>query len=101
MVKNDTAASQFAATDSAAIEVTRLVKIYKSTCAVDDISFGIARGSITGLLGGNGAVKPMPIAMIRGLLLPPSGRIQVLGYSIPHQSDDVLGRMNFESPYVD
>src|ERR1700751_5012455 len=101
MVKNDTAASQFAATDSAAIEVTRLVKLYKSTRAVDDISFRIARGSITGLLGGNGAGKTTTIAMIMGLVLPTSGRIQVLGYSIPHQSDDVLGRMNFESPYVD
>src|SRR5260370_12421050 len=36
-----------------------------------------------------------------GLVLPTSGRIQVLGCSMPDQSADVLGRMNFESPYVD
>src|SRR5246127_2667048 len=104
MMKNDAATSQFAAAglaDTAAIEVTHLVKLYKSTRAVDDISFRIARGSITGLLGGNGAGKTTTIAMIMGLVLPTSGRIQVLGYSIPHQSDEVLGRMNFESPYVD
>src|SRR6202165_1895624 len=76
-------------------------KLYKTTRAVDDVSFRIARGSITGLLGGNGAGKTTTIAMIMGLVLPTSGRIQVLGCSMPEQSAEVLGRMNFESPYVD
>src|SRR5258708_33717825 len=39
--------------------------------------------------------------MIMVLVLPTSGRIQVLGCSMPEQSAEVLGRMNFESPYVD
>ena len=86
---------------SAAIEVAHLIKLYKATRAVDDVSFGIARGSITGLLGGNGAGKTTTIAMIMGLVLPTSGRIQVLGHPMPEQSAEVLGRMNFESPYVD
>lgn len=87
--------------DPAAIEVVHLVKFYKKTCAVDDISFSIARGSITGLLGGNGAGKTTTIAMIMGLVLPTSGHIRVLGYPMPDGSAHVLGRMNFESPYVD
>ncbi len=86
---------------SAAIEVEHLVKVYKTTRAVDDVSFRIARGSITGLLGGNGAGKTTTIAMIMGLVLPTSGSVQVLGASMPGQSAEVLGRMNFESPYVD
>ena len=85
----------------AAIEVADLIKVYKTTRAVDGISFRIARGSITGLLGGNGAGKTTTIAMIMGLVLPTSGRIQVLGHPMPEQAADVLGRMNFESPYVD
>src|SRR6202521_5753781 len=85
----------------AAIEVAHLTKFYKTTRAVDDVSFRIARGSITGLLGGNGAGKTTTIAMIMGLVLPSSGRIRVLGCPMPEQSADVLGRMNFESPYVD
>src|SRR5437660_739256 len=104
MMVHDAITSEFAATDpagSAAIEVAHLVKLYKTTRAVDDVSFRIARGSITGLLGGNGAGKTTTIAMIMGLVLPTSGRIQVLGCSMPDQSADVLGRMNFESPYVD
>jgi ABC-2 type transport system ATP-binding protein len=103
MVNDDAASPPFAAdpAGSAAIEVARLVKLYKTTRAVDDVSFRIARGSITGLLGGNGAGKTTTIAMIMGLVLPTSGRIRVLGCSMPDQSAEVLGRMNFESPYVD
>ena len=87
--------------DAAAIDVAHLVKVYKTTRAVDGISFSIARGSITGLLGGNGAGKTTTIAMIMGLVLPTSGRIMVLGHPVPDESAHVLGRMNFESPYVD
>src|SRR6202046_3015613 len=104
MTDHDAAAPGLPATDpkgSAAIEVAHLVKLYKTTRAVDDVSFRISRGSVTGLLGGNGAGKTTTIAMIMGLVLPTSGRIQVLGASMPDQSADVLGRMNFESPYVD
>jgi ABC-2 type transport system ATP-binding protein len=104
MTKNGAIASEFAAADltgSPAIEVAHLVKLYKTTRAVDGVSFRIARGSITGLLGGNGAGKTTTIAMIMGLVLPTSGRIRVLDHSIPEESAAVLGRMNFESPYVD
>ena len=104
MMNDGAASSPLPAADpstSAAIEVAHLAKRYKTTRAVDDISFRIARGSITGLLGGNGAGKTTTIAMIMGLVLPTSGRIQVLGYPMPEQSADVLGRINFESPYVD
>jgi len=86
---------------SPAIEVVHLTKLYKATRAVDDVSFRVARGSITGLLGGNGAGKTTTIAMIMGLVLPTSGHVEVLGHAMPGQSARVLGRMNFESPYVD
>jgi ABC-2 type transport system ATP-binding protein len=104
MVNSDAAPDPLPAADPtgpAAIEVAHLVKHYKTTRAVDDVSFRIARGSITGLLGGNGAGKTTTIAMIMGLVLPTSGRIRVLGCAMPDQSAEVLGRMNFESPYVD
>jgi ABC-2 type transport system ATP-binding protein len=104
MVNRETTPARSPATDppgSAAIDVAHLVKLYKATRAVDDVSFRIRRGSITGLLGGNGAGKTTTIAMIMGLVLPTSGRIQVLGHAMPEQNAEVLGRMNFESPYVD
>jgi ABC-2 type transport system ATP-binding protein len=104
MRANDGSAGRLRVADpggSPAIEVASLVKLYKTTRAVDDISFSIPRGSITGLLGGNGAGKTTTIAMIMGLVLPTSGRVAVLGHPMPAEAAFVLGRMNFESPYVD
>jgi ABC-type uncharacterized transport system ATPase subunit len=49
------------------IAVENLVKVYKTTRAVDGISFALEPGSVTGLLGGNGAGKTTTIAMILGL----------------------------------
>jgi ABC-2 type transport system ATP-binding protein len=84
-----------------AVAVDQLVKVYKTTRAVDGISFALAAGSVTGLLGGNGAGKTTTIAMILGLVLPTSGRVTVLGADMPRQRYKVLHKMNFESPYVD
>jgi ABC-2 type transport system ATP-binding protein len=83
------------------IKVEHLVKTYKQVTAVDGVSFEIARGSITGLLGGNGAGKTTTIAMIMGLITPTSGRVTVLDAEMPQQRYRVLHRMNFESPYVE
>jgi ABC-2 type transport system ATP-binding protein len=84
-----------------AIAVDQLVKVYKTTRAVDGISFALERGSITGLLGGNGAGKTTTIAMIMGLVTPTAGTVKVLGAEMPRQRYQVLHKMNFESPYVD
>ena len=84
-----------------AIAVDQLVKVYRTTRAVDGISFALEPGSVTGLLGGNGAGKTTTIAMIMGLVTPTSGTVNVLGAAMPRQRYQVLHRMNFESPYVD
>src|SRR2546425_6257567 len=84
-----------------AIAVDDLVKVYKTTRAVDGISFALPPGSITGLLGGNGAGKTTTIAMILGLVLPTSGAARGLGAEMPRQRYQVLHRLNFESPYLD
>jgi ABC-2 type transport system ATP-binding protein len=84
-----------------AIQTENLSKVYKGTVAVDGISFSLGGGSITALLGGNGAGKTTTIAMIMGLVTPTSGSVRVLGAEMPRERYDVLGRMNFESPYVD
>ena len=48
--------------------------------AVRDVSFDIEPGTITGLLGENGAGKSTTIKMLTGVLHPTSGDIRVLGY---------------------
>ena len=83
------------------VAVDRLAKDYKTTRAVDGISFALERGSITGLLGGNGAGKTTTIAMILGLVMPTSGSVRVMDAEMPRQRYQVLHRMNFESPYLD
>ncbi|HWP24728.1 MAG TPA: ABC transporter ATP-binding protein [Xanthobacteraceae bacterium] len=85
----------------AIIIIDRLVKVYKSSTAVDGVSFTIKRGSMTALLGPNGAGKTTTIATIMGLVTPSAGRVTVLGAAMPWQRYQVLHRMNFESPYVD
>ncbi|HWM83611.1 MAG TPA: ABC transporter ATP-binding protein [Pseudolabrys sp.] len=89
------------ATAIAAISVDRLVKTYGATTAVSGISFQLMPGTITALLGGNGAGKSTTIATIMGLLTPTSGSVRVLGAEMPRQRYRVLHRMNFQSPYVD
>jgi len=90
-----------AATTANAIEAEGLAKRYREAVAVDGISFAIARGTITGLLGGNGAGKTTTIGMIIGLVAPSAGRVRVFGADMAREPYRVLGRINFESPYVD
>ena len=83
------------------IQVQGLTKCYGELCAVDNVSFEVAAGSVCGLLGGNGAGKTTTLSMLLGLLLPTSGAIRVLGEDMLKHRYRVLGRMNFSSPYVD
>jgi ABC-2 type transport system ATP-binding protein len=84
-----------------AIQLDGVTKLYGDKPAVRDLSFAIARGSVTGLLGGNGAGKTTTIGMIMGLILPTRGSVHVLGADMRSERHTVLGRINFESPYVD
>ena len=84
-----------------AIEADRLTKRYGEAVAVDGISFALPAGTVTGLLGGNGAGTTTTIGMIMSLVAPTSGRVSVLGHDMARDAYRVLHRMNFESPYVD
>lgn len=84
-----------------AIALSSLTKVFKGRPAVDGLTLDIPRGTVCGLLGGNGAGKTTTIGMIMGLILPTAGRALVLGADMATERHRVLGRMNFESPYVD
>ena len=84
-----------------AIEVSSLIKNFGKTKAVDNISFNVELGSITALLGGNGAGKTTIISMLMGLLVPTSGSIRILGNDIAKNRYSILSQVNFSSPYVD
>jgi ABC-2 type transport system ATP-binding protein len=57
----------------AAISVRRLTKRFGSVTAVDDLSFDVQAGTITGFVGPNGAGKTTTLRMILGLVRPTSG----------------------------
>ncbi len=56
------------------IDVAALSKRYGATLAVDDLSFSVERGSVTGFLGPNGAGKTTTLRMLLGLVRPTGGR---------------------------
>jgi ABC-2 type transport system ATP-binding protein len=61
------------------IEVRGLTKRYGAKLAVDDLSFGIEPGRVTGFLGPNGAGKTTTMRCILGLDYPDKGTITVDG----------------------
>jgi ABC-2 type transport system ATP-binding protein len=63
------------------IEAQNLVKRYGSTVAVNELSFSIRPGMVTGFLGPNGAGKSTTMRMILGLDAPTQGAVTVDGRS--------------------
>lgn len=61
------------------IEIENLSKRYGPKLAVDDLSFIVRPGIVTGFLGPNGAGKSTTMRMIVGLDAPTSGRVVVNG----------------------
>ncbi len=63
------------------IEATGLSKLYGATLAVDELSFTVPPGQVTGFLGPNGAGKSTTMRMILGLDEPTSGSVAINGRS--------------------
>ncbi|GGU19996.1 ABC transporter ATP-binding protein [Lentzea flava] len=61
------------------IEAIGLTKRYGRTVAVDDLSFTVQPGRVTGFLGPNGAGKSTTMRMILGLDRPTAGRVLIDG----------------------
>jgi len=61
------------------IEAQHLSKHYGSTVAVDDLSFTVRPGAVTGFLGPNGSGKSTTMRMVMGLDAPSEGTVTVNG----------------------
>jgi ABC-2 type transport system ATP-binding protein len=61
-------------TSGLVVEAEALTKRFGDVLAVDDLSFALERGTITGFLGPNGAGKTTTLRMLLGLAVPTSGR---------------------------
>lgn len=66
------------------LEIKNLSKNFHGLKAVSDVSFTVEKGSITGMIGSNGAGKTTVFNMISGVLTPSSG-------SIIYQGKDITG----------
>ena len=74
---------------SHAIEVAGLTKHFGPVTAVDDLSFTVDEGRVTGFLGPNGAGKTTTLRMLLGLVNPTSGAATVHGQQFTTLSDPV------------
>ena len=84
------------------LEVKNLIKKFKSTVAVNNISFEIRKNDTLGLLGPNGCGKTTSIGMMLGLITPTSGEIFIDGIKLNSKSRiKLLSLMNFASPYIE
>jgi ABC-2 type transport system ATP-binding protein len=61
------------------IEVRGLTKSYGATLAVDELSFDVRPGAVTGFLGPNGSGKSTTMRMIMGQDVPDAGRAMIGG----------------------
>ena len=82
-----------AGSNGARIEVNGLTKKFGSFTAVDDLSFTVEPGQITGFLGPNGAGKTTTLRMILDLVQPTAGTATIDGvpYRNLHQPVRVVG----------
>ena len=84
------------------LEVKNLIKKFKTTIAVNNISLEIEKNSTLGLLGPNGCGKTTSIGMMLGLITPSSGEILIDGLPLNSKNRiELLGLMNFASPYIE
>jgi ABC-2 type transport system ATP-binding protein len=77
-----------------AITIRALSRRYGGVAALDNVSLSVPEGSITGLLGRNGAGKTTIMSIVAGQDRPTSGDVQVLGHS-PFEHAATLATISF------
>ena len=69
------------------LEIRNVRKTFGALVAVDDVSFTVEPGRLTGLLGPNGAGKTTTVSMIAGLTRPERGSVLVHGQPLSGDTD--------------
>jgi ABC-2 type transport system ATP-binding protein len=80
------------APDAWAIDTRALTKRYGTVDAVHDLDLNVARNTVTGFLGRNGAGKSTTIKMLLGMTRPTSGAGRVVGHPIDDPRESVAMR---------
>jgi ABC-2 type transport system ATP-binding protein len=84
-----------AAASEAVITVEHLTRRFGAFIAVNDVTLGVSRGEIFGLLGANGAGKSTTFRMLCGLLPPSEGKLRVAGYDLRTAAAPARGRIGY------
>ena len=64
------------------LQVVNLTKRYRRLPVVNEVSFSVKSGEITGYLGPNGSGKSTTVKMLAGLVEPSSGQILLDGVDV-------------------
>lgn len=75
------------------IEVQQVTKQFGAFTALEDVSFRVEAGEVYGLLGENGAGKTTMMRMMATILRPTSGNIEVAGFSVIKEPNEVRRRI--------
>jgi len=75
------------------IEVQQVTKQFGAFTALENVSFRVEAGEVYGLLGENGAGKTTMMRMMATILRPTSGNIEVAGYSVIKEPNEVRRRI--------
>ncbi|RNB92619.1 ABC transporter ATP-binding protein [Brevibacillus fluminis] len=79
------------------IRCENLTKVFQERIAVNNVSIEIEKGTIYGFLGPNGSGKSTTIRMLCGLLVPTSGKGEVLGFDVMTESEEIKQRIGYMS----
>ena len=77
------------------IILRNISKHFGNVLAVDNISFAVHPGEVTGLLGPNGAGKTTTVRLISGFLTPSSGIIEVNGVTCSRDTIDIRRQIGY------
>ena len=76
------------------IELKNVRKTFKGF-SLNDISFSVKKGFVTGFIGGNGVGKSTTIKLILNLLQPDSGEISIFGLNYKNHEKEIKQRIGF------
>lgn len=69
------------------IKAVKLSRNFGDIKAIQNLDLEVEKGRIYGFLGPNGSGKTTAIRMLTGLLKPGSGKVEVLGYTLPEDAE--------------